>query len=626
MIRYAMYVLMVFICTACGGWDPGPGRNNRAPVIQLLGPDSVQLQHGAFYEDAGATATDREDGDLTDEIEVIGLPIPTTTAGNYEVRYSVTDSRGASDTVVRQVIVAENNVPTITLNGAALVELVQDETFSDPGATANDEEDGDLTSSVQVEGDVDTAVTGNYTLNYRVVDTAGADASVARSVVVTAKSSPYGHIPITVDKPGFTTLFPAPDSRLVYVSSSSGDDANGGLTPETPVKSITRGKNLLRDGSPDWLLLKIGDQWQEGLGKWEKSGRSPEEPMVVTAYGDGFTRPLLMSGSADGLRASGGGSSPEIIDYLVFSGLHFYSETRDPDSATFTEVTLNRGINWYRGSTFLLIEDNYIEHYKEGIQIDDLDDLNISGVVIRRNVIVDSFATNAHAQGIYMARTEGVLIEENVFDHNGWHNSYPGAQATKFNHAIYIQSNNQDVTIRNNIISRSSSHGIQLRPGGLIEGNFLIRNPISILLGLSDSVGVGGHIVNNVVLNGNDISLTELRGWGIDYSTQSNATVEGNIVAHVMSEANNRFGIRESINATYIGNVVYKWESGTDDPKNYFEPERSVEEYDLIVGGVGTFDSFAQKIRAQSRLNWNPDYSAEQLRKFFKDGFSEETP
>ncbi|TLM75623.1 DUF5011 domain-containing protein [Microbulbifer harenosus] len=626
MVRYAMYALIVFICTACGGWDPsGPGRN-RAPVIELLGEGSVQIQHGSSYSDAGATARDREDGDLTDKIEVAGLPIPTSTAGNYEVQYSVTDSAGASDTAVRQVIVAENNAPTIQLNGEASMEVEQDAAFSDPGATASDEEDGDLTATVQVAGEVNTAIVGSYTLTYSVVDSAGADASITRSVTVIAKPSPYAHIPITVDKPGFTTVTPLPDSRLVYVSSSSGDDTNDGLTPDTPVKSITRGKSLLRNGNPDWLLLKIGDQWQEGLGKWGKSGRSSGEPMVVTAYGSGSIRPLLMTGSEDGLRVSGGGSSPEVVDNLVISGLHFYAETRDPNSETFSEVTLNRGINWYRGVTSLLIEDNYIGYYKEGIQIDDLDNLNISGVTIRRNIIVDSFAASAHAQGIYIARTEGVLIEENIFDHNGWHDSYPGGEATKFNHSIYIQSNNQDVTIKNNIISRSSSHGMQLRPGGLIEGNFLIRNPISILLGLSGSEGIGGHILNNVVLNGNDISPTELRGWGIDFSTQSDATVEGNIVAHVMSEANNRFGIRQSVNASYISNVTYKWESGTEDPGNYFDPERSIEEYDLLVGGEGTFESFVKNIRAQSRINWNPDYSVERLRKFFKDGFGEESP
>ncbi|MCA0894909.1 immunoglobulin-like domain-containing protein [Microbulbifer agarilyticus] len=628
MFRYSMYVLIMLICTGCGGWnppDPGDGDTNSPPEIRLIGANNVQLHHGEAYEDAGATANDNEDGDLTDQIVVTGLPITSNVPGNYVIGYRVTDSDGESASIERLVNVAENNAPTINLNGAASLEVEENTEFSDPGATANDAEDGNLNAKIDVTGEVDTATAGTYELSYSVTDSAGATAETTRMVTVVQASSPFSHIPITIEKAGFTTILPASDSRLIYVSSSTGDNANDGLTPETAVNSITRGKDLLRDGSPDWLLLKIGDEWQEGLGKWLKSGRSASEPMVVTAYGEGTKRPLLMSGTKDGLRASGGGGSPQIIDNLVFSGLHLYSETRDPDSSSFTQVSTNRGINWYRGCSYLLFEDNYIEHYKEGIQIHDLDNLDISGVVIRRNVIVDSYATDAHSQGIYVSQTEGVLIEENIFDHNGWHATYPGAVATKFNHSIYIQSDNTDIDIKNNIISRSSSHGMQLRPGGIIEGNFLIRNPISILLGRATNSPSDGQIINNVVLNGNDIGPGDLRrGWGIDFNTQNNGLVKNNIVAHVMSDASNRFAIKESENATYINNIVYKWEEGTDDPGNYIDPERTIEEFDQLMGGAGTYDSFIGNIRAQSRLTWNPDYSVGEIRQFFIDGFSEQ--
>lgn len=630
MKRYAMYTLMMIICTGCGGWnppDPDPQPDNTAPVIQVLGAKNIQLLHGSDYADSGATATDAEDGDLTKEIVVTGLPVPTSSAGEYVIQYRVTDKDGASVSEERQVVVAENVSPTISLIGPDTLSIEQGEAYSEPGATADDVEDGDISSQIQISGSVDSSVPGEYPITYRVEDSAGADAEDIRTVTVTAKASPFAHIPVTLEKDGFTTLMPAPDSRLVYVSSSSGDDANDGLTTETPVKTVARGKNLLRNGSPDWLLLKIGDQWQEGLGKWIKSGRSPQEPMVVTSYGEGTKRPLLMSGSSDGLRTSGGGGSPKVIDNLVFSGLHLYAQTRDPDSDTFTAASGNRGINWYRGTNYLLVEDNYIEHYKEGIQIHDLDDLNVSGVVIRKNVIVDSFSSSAHAQGIFVSETEGVVIEDNIFDHNGWHDTFPGAEATKFNHSIYIQGNNVDITIKNNIISRSSSHGMQLRPGGLIQGNFLIRNPISILLGRSDVNESDGRVIDNIVLNGTDISPGDgQRGWGIDFNPQNNGVVENNIVAHVISSAGNRFAIKQSGSVTYNNNIVYKWDAGTDDPKNYLDPERTIEEYDQLMGGAGTFESFVEKIRSQSRISWDPDYSLEKISQFFRDGFSESSP
>ena len=627
MVRFAVYALLLVICTACGGGNPGTPTpdpvENSAPQIELSGAHSIQLLHGSDYQDAGATATDEEDGDLTDSISTSGLPIDTSKTGAYEVVYSVTDSGGKSAETRRSVTVSENESPVITLLGDVNVVVDRGDGYVDPGAEANDVEDGDLSSRITVNNEVNTEVVGEYIVTYEVSDSAGAMTSAERNVSVIQEPSELSHIPITIDKEGFSTFLPSGDSRLIYVSSTSGSDSNDGLTQQTAVKSIAKGKSLLRSGYPDWLLLKIGDTWNEGLGKWVKSGRSASEPMIVTSYGQGTERPLLMTGANHALRASGGGGSPTQVDNLVFAGLHFYAETRDPEAPTFTSPTGKTGIVWMRGTTFLLIEDNKIDHYRYGIALQDIDNLNMSGVKIRKNIIVDSYSTNSHAQGIYVEKTEEVSIAGNLFDHNGWHATYPGAHATKFNHAIYIQSDNIEVSIKNNIISRSSSHGMQLRPGGAIEGNFLIRNPISILLGLSDVSDSDGSVVSNVVLNGNDIGPgPDRRGWGIDFKPDNNGLIKNNIVAHVMSDIGHRFAIAESTNATYVNNVVYKWEDGTDDPKDYLDPERTIEEYNQLMGGEPTFESFIEKVRAQSRLTWNPDYSVEKINGFFQEGFS----
>ena len=41
------------------------------PVITLVGSESVTIQVGETYTDAGATATDNYDGDLTEDIVVV---------------------------------------------------------------------------------------------------------------------------------------------------------------------------------------------------------------------------------------------------------------------------------------------------------------------------------------------------------------------------------------------------------------------------------------------------------------------------------------------------------------------------------------------------------------------------
>ena len=62
-----------------------------------------------------------------------------------------------------------------------------------------------------------------------------------------------------INSGGWTVLAPSPDSITVYVSSSEGDDSNDGLTPATAKRSIDAASVLIRDGYPDWLLLKRGD-------------------------------------------------------------------------------------------------------------------------------------------------------------------------------------------------------------------------------------------------------------------------------------------------------------------------------------------------------------------------------
>jgi len=82
-----------------------PASENAAPVITILGQTSINITVGETYVDEGATATDEEEGDLSDSIAV-NSTVDTTRVGNYTVTYDVTDSLNTAATqVVRQVIV-----------------------------------------------------------------------------------------------------------------------------------------------------------------------------------------------------------------------------------------------------------------------------------------------------------------------------------------------------------------------------------------------------------------------------------------------------------------------------------------------------------------------------------------
>src|SRR5262245_30748250 len=90
---------------------------------------------------------------------------------------------------------------------------------------------------------------------------------------------------------GWTILTPRPNTRHVYVSSSSGNDNNSGLTEQSPKATIQAAMNLLRQGRADWLHIKSGDQFSGGLPDWYLSGQSSNAPMVVTSYGSSPNRP-----------------------------------------------------------------------------------------------------------------------------------------------------------------------------------------------------------------------------------------------------------------------------------------------------------------------------------------------
>jgi len=82
-----------------------------------------------------------------------------------------------------------NDAPTITLIGADPLNLVEGDPFVDPGATADDIEDGDITGSIIVSGTVDTNTPGVYPLVYEVSDSGSPilSASTTREVIVTAQ-------------------------------------------------------------------------------------------------------------------------------------------------------------------------------------------------------------------------------------------------------------------------------------------------------------------------------------------------------------------------------------------------------------------------------------------------------
>lgn len=145
------------------------------PTIILVEDDGYTLP-GQPYQDAGYTAVDEIDGDITERVE--------RREEDGIVYYTVTDAAGNQAKAQRTVHYDDPVAPVLTLKGKEKVELTLGDAWKEPGYTAQDNVDGDLTENVEASGSVDTKKAGTYTLKYSVRDGYGNEATAKRTVVV----------------------------------------------------------------------------------------------------------------------------------------------------------------------------------------------------------------------------------------------------------------------------------------------------------------------------------------------------------------------------------------------------------------------------------------------------------
>ena len=189
--------------------------DTQPPVITLEeDPDAFTLP-GHDYAEEGFRAVDGYDGDLTHSV----IREVTETS----VIYTVTDTSGNTATAERIIVYDDPEPPELVLLGAADMSLCQGYEFTDPGWTASDNCEGDMTAAVQVTGSVDTATPGTYTLHYSVTDCSGNVTEAVRTVEVLKRSwisgLPMGDYGQPVE----------PEGKTIYLTF---DDGPSKYTPE----------------------------------------------------------------------------------------------------------------------------------------------------------------------------------------------------------------------------------------------------------------------------------------------------------------------------------------------------------------------------------------------------------
>ncbi|OXM87130.1 immunoglobulin-like domain-containing protein [Paenibacillus rigui] len=228
------------------------------PVITLTGNATVNVTVGASYTDAGATATDNVDSDITSRIVTTitsnGNPVAavdTSVPGTYTYHYNVSDAAGnAAEEITRTVHVLagpDTVKPVITLIGDATVNLAIGAGYTDAGVKAVDDHDGDITNRTvttityngNLTSSISTVVQATYIYHYNVSDTAGNAANeVIRTVNVTAAPVMDTVKPV-ITLNGDATVQLIAGATYADVGASAMDDRDGSITDHI-VTTITK--------------------------------------------------------------------------------------------------------------------------------------------------------------------------------------------------------------------------------------------------------------------------------------------------------------------------------------------------------------------------------------------------
>ena len=169
---------------------------NNVKVVDKVNPvittssDEIYVCPGSDKYDIKYSASDNYDGDLSEKISM--------DVTEDSLIFKVSDSSGNVDSKTVNVKREDITGPTISLNDSDTMYIPLGMGFNDPGFSASDNCDGDLTSKVSVSGSVSNSV-GSYVLTYTVTDNSGNSVSVNRTVNVYAPNTGDKMIYLTFD-------------------------------------------------------------------------------------------------------------------------------------------------------------------------------------------------------------------------------------------------------------------------------------------------------------------------------------------------------------------------------------------------------------------------------------------
>ena len=134
-----------------------------------------------------------------------------------------------------------------------------------------------------------------------------------------------------------------------------------------------------------------------------------------------------------------------------------------------------------------MVDNCVVEGFYDNVLVQEPPSGSLSNVRIRRTQVLDAFSGSGtgRPQGMYASGVDGLVLEGNLFDHNGWKDGV--SSPTVFSHNVYT-ADCTNLTVKGNIFSNASSFGLIVQSSATgnivnpdIENNLRDANALSLL-------------------------------------------------------------------------------------------------------------------------------------------------
>lgn len=157
------------------------------------------LNEGTYYEfpvtedyiDPGFHASYcylRSCRDISSRVSVSG-DIESHVLGTYELTYHLDFGKYSRD-LIRTAALVDRVPPVITLAGEENISIYAGETYVEPGYTATDDYDGDITASVETGSNLNVNIPGEYMIKYVAEDSSG-NVALKERIITVLDRTPY---------------------------------------------------------------------------------------------------------------------------------------------------------------------------------------------------------------------------------------------------------------------------------------------------------------------------------------------------------------------------------------------------------------------------------------------------